>query len=90
MNTNLEIRLTYTEEGIPITCQHARISDVWDVDYIVVDEAASLAVNPDKWRVVNNELVYYDPVENVYWRRTPALTIDNNPFFCIEEIEDAN
>ena len=59
--------------------------EVWDKD-IVIDK--SYSVSDVNHRVHDGVVVRIETANHNYWTSTPAETLEDNPFFCIKEIED--
>jgi len=84
----LEVRLRYNKEtGEIINYCHVNKAEHWTEDYIVISE--DTLVYPIRQRVQDGKIVDIDTAVHVYWQATPAITLKNNPYFCIKEIENA-
>ena len=84
----LEVRLRYNKEtGEIINWCHVNKAEHWTEDYIVISE--DTLVYPVRQRVQDGKIVDIDTAIHVYWQVTPAITLKNNPYFCIKEIQNA-
>jgi hypothetical protein len=84
----LEVRLRYNKEtGEIINYCHVNKAEHWTEDYIVISE--DTLVYPIRQRVQDGKIVDIDTAVHVYWQAKPAITLKNNPYFCIKEIENA-
>ena len=84
----LEVRLRYNKEtGEIINWCHVDKTDVWEEPYIIIQDDTQ--VYPIRQRVREGKLVDIDTAIHVYWQVTPAITLKNNPYFCIKEIQNA-
>lgn len=84
-----ERRLPYNEDtGEFIMGEASTVTSdtVWDVPYIVIDK--SYSVSDVNHRVHHGVVVRIETANHNYWTSTPAETLEDNPFFCIKEIED--
>ena len=62
------------------------IGTAWEQPYIIIDKEFS--VNELTHRIVKGEIVKFNDAIHVYWSETPAVTQENNPFFCKKEIDE--
>ena len=84
-----ERRLPYNIDTGEFKMSDAETVDVgtaWEKPFIVIDKKFS--VNEVTHRIVKGEIVKFNDASHVYWNETPAVTQENNPFFCEKEIED--
>lgn len=84
----LEFRITYNGAG-ELTSDKitARPDEVWEQSYITVEEW--FAKRPGH-RVVDGKLVEIDTAIHIYHKPARGVLVNNNPYFCIEEINAAN
>lgn len=84
----LEFRITYNDAG-ELTSDKitARPDEVWEQRYIVVEEWFS---SRPGHRVVDGSLIEIDTSVHVYHKPARGILINNNPYFCKEEINDAS
>lgn len=84
----LEFRITYNNAG-ELTSDKitARPDEVWEQRYITVEEHFSKRPGH---RVIDGALVEIDTAIHVYHKPARGILINNNPYFCKEEINDAS
>ena len=84
----LEFRVTYNDAGeLTSDLITARPDEVWEQSYIVVEEWFSKRPGH---RVVDGSLIEIDTSIHVYHKPALGILINNNPYFCKEEINDAS
>jgi hypothetical protein len=85
---NLEFRIIYDSKGMLISDKiTAQKNEVWEESYIVVEEHFS---KRSSHKVVDGKLVSVDTSIHVYHKPAHGILINNNPYFCKEEINDAS
>ena len=57
-----------------------------DRPYIIIDNETN--VYPIRQRIKDGKLTDIDTAIHVYWQETQAETLDNNPYFCVKELDD--
>ncbi len=82
----LEFRITYNDAG-ELTSDKitAQPDEVWQQRYICVEEW--FAKRPGH-RVVDSKLVEIDTSVHVYHKPAVGVLVNNNPYFCKQEIEE--
>ena len=82
----LEFRITYNDAG-ELTSDKitAQPDEVWQQRYICVEEW--VAKRPGH-RVVDGKLVEIDTSVHVYHKPAVGVLVNNNPYFCKQEIEE--
>lgn len=83
----IERRLRYNiDTGEIIDWCHVNKDETWPDPYIVIQDET--LVYPVRQRVRDGKIVDIDTAIHVYWQATPALTLENNPYFCIKELDN--
>ena len=83
----VERRLRYnTDTGEIIDWCHVDKTTEWTEPYIIIDNETN--VYPIRQRIKDGKLTDIDTAIHVYWQATPAETLDNNPYFCVKELDD--
>ena len=84
----LEFRITYNDAG-ELTSEKttARLDEVWQQRYICVEE--HFAKRPGH-KVIDGVLTEIDTSIHVYHKPAVGVLVNNNPYFCKEEINDAS
>ena len=85
---NLEFRIIYDSKGMLTSDKiTAQPDEVWEQRYILVD--SWFARRPGH-RVVDGKLTEIDTAIHIYHKPACGVLVNNNPYFCIEEINDAS
>tara|TARA_B110000211_G_C13714360_1_gene393178 strand:- start:247 stop:570 length:324 start_codon:yes stop_codon:yes gene_type:complete len=83
----IERRLRYNDStGKIIDWSHVNATTVWDEPYLVIQD--DTLVYPIRQKVEQGVIVDVDTTIYVYWRSTPAVTLENNPYFVIESYNE--
>jgi hypothetical protein len=86
-----EYRLKYNTETGEYRTEDActvPVEEVWDEDYVVLPYGAPLR-SPVDHRVIDGKITWIDTSISTFWDETPEADIlENNPYFCIKEIND--
>ena len=84
----LEFRITYNDRGELTSDKTTAMPDeVWEQRYITVEEHFSKRPGH---RVIDGVLTEVDTAIHVYHKPARGILINNNPYFCKEEINDAS
>ena len=92
-NTKIETeyRLKYKTETGEYRTEDActvPVEEVWEEDYIVLPYGAPLH-SPKDHRIIDGKITWIDTSISTFWDETPEADIlENNPYFCIKEIND--
>lgn len=86
-----EYRLKYNTETGEYRTEDActvPVEEVWEEDYVVLPYGAPLH-SPENHRVIDGKITWIDTSISTFWDETPeAEVLENNPYFCIKEIDD--
>ena len=86
-----EYRLKYNTETGEYRTEDActvPVEEVWEEDYVVLPYGAPLR-SPVDHRVIDGKITWIDTSISTFWDETPEADIlENNPYFCIKEIND--
>lgn len=86
-----EYRLKYNTETGEYRTEDActvPVEEVWEEDYVVLPYGAPLR-SPVDHRVIDGKITWIDTSISTFWDETPeAEVLENNPYFCIKEIND--
>ena len=83
----IERRLRYNNDtGEIIDWCHVDKETEWTDSYIIISD--DTLIYPLRQRVRDEKIVDIDTAIHVYWQETPAETLDNNPYFCVKELDD--
>ena len=86
-----EYRLKYNTETGEYRTEDActvPVEEVWEEDYVVLPFGAPLR-SPVDHRVIDGKITWIDTSISTFWDETPeAEVLENNPYFCIKEIND--
>jgi len=85
----LERRLPYNEDTGEFDTSRAdtvTVDTIWTEPYIIIDK--SFHASSVNHRIIDGKLAKIETAQNIYWKKTPAQTLENNPFFCIKELDD--
>lgn len=85
----VERRLPYNKDTGKFDTSRAdtvTVDTTWTEPYVIIDK--NFNASSVDHRIIDGKLVKIETAQNIYWKKTPAQTLENNPFFCIKEIND--
>jgi len=82
-----ERRLRYNDNTGEIIdwCHVTSDTPPWDEPYIIIQD--DTLVYPIRQRVEQGIIVDIDTAIYIFWNSIPAVTLENNPYFCERELE---